>query len=169
MSLQKLDVWLCTSWHNQRTYAPGSSQTGTHTSLVVALQHCRACGQTKSSEEFPRNRMNKDGLHSYCKPCQNAKCAQYQRNSNAAKQDSMASAGTPFDAAPEQPFTTHKVCSMLGIFKQIPQAMWATYVSCVWVAAHNNMEKCHALVLPVQPRKAKNQHPANRAECSCLI
>lgn len=75
------------------------------------LQHCRSCGQVKASEDFPRNRMNKDGLHSYCKPCQNAKCAQYQRNSLAAKQEGRPVAGTPADVAlPDEPFNTHKVC-----------------------------------------------------------
>ena len=54
--------------------------------------------------------MNKDGLHSYCKPCQNAKCAQYQRNSLAAKQEGRPDAEAPVDVAlPEEAFTTHKV------------------------------------------------------------
>ena len=53
--------------------------------------------------------MNKDGLHSYCKPCQNAKCAQYQKNSVAAKQDSRASIESPFEAPADQPFSSHKV------------------------------------------------------------
>ena len=79
-----------------------------------SLQHCRSCGQIKASEDFPRNRMNKDGLHSYCKPCQNAKCAQYQRNSLAAKQEGRPVAGTPADVAlPDEPFNTHKVCNLL--------------------------------------------------------
>lgn len=74
------------------------------------MQHCRSCGQVKASEEFPRNRMNKDGLHSYCKPCQNAKCAQYQRNSLAAKQEGKPVADSPADVAPpDEPFATHKV------------------------------------------------------------
>ena len=75
-----------------------------------SLQHCRSCGQVKASEDFPRNRMNKDGLHSYCKPCQNAKCAQYQRNSLAAKQEGRPVADSPADVAlPDEPFSTHKV------------------------------------------------------------
>ncbi len=54
--------------------------------------------------------MNKDGLHSYCKPCQNAKCAQYQRNSLAAKQEGRPVAEAPVDVTlPEEAFTTHKV------------------------------------------------------------
>lgn len=77
--------------------------------MCDVLQHCRACGQTKAAEDFPRNRMNKDGLHSYCKPCQNAKCAQYQKNSVAAKQDSRASIESPFEAPADQPFSSHKV------------------------------------------------------------
>ena len=75
------------------------------------MQHCRSCGQVKASEDFPRNRMNKDGLHSYCKPCQNAKCAQYQRNSLAAKQEGRPVADSSADVAlPDEPFNTHKVC-----------------------------------------------------------
>ena len=54
--------------------------------------------------------MNKDGLHSYCKPCQNAKCAQYQRNSLAAKQEGRPVTDSPADVAmPEEAFTTSKV------------------------------------------------------------
>ena len=80
----------------------------------IIVQHCRACGQTKLAEEFPKNRMNKDGLHSYCKPCQNAKCAQYQRNSLAAKQEGRPVTETPADVVlPEEAFANQKVkCCM---------------------------------------------------------
>lgn len=82
------------------------------TQLKSVVQHCRACGQTKPAEDFPRNRMNKDGLHSYCKPCQNAKCAQYQRNSLAAKQEGRATPDSPPDVEiPEETFATQKVNS----------------------------------------------------------
>ena len=57
--------------------------------------------------------MNKDGLHSYCKPCQNAKCAQYQRNSLAAKQEGKPVAESPADVAlPDEPFPSHKVLDL---------------------------------------------------------
>lgn len=84
--------------------------------LFFFLQHCRSCGQVKASEDFPRNRMNKDGLHSYCKPCQNAKCAQYQRNSLAAKQEGRPVTDSPADVAlPDEPFNTHKVCTYVPV------------------------------------------------------
>lgn len=84
--------------------------------LLLLVQHCRSCGQVKASEDFPRNRMNKDGLHSYCKPCQNAKCAQYQRNSLAAKQEGRPVADSPADVAlPDEPFNTHKVCTSVPV------------------------------------------------------
>ena len=84
--------------------------------LLLFVQHCRSCGQVKASEDFPRNRMNKDGLHSYCKPCQNAKCAQYQRNSLAAKQEGRPVADSPADVAlPDEPFNTHKVCTSVPV------------------------------------------------------
>lgn len=54
--------------------------------------------------------MNKDGLHSYCKPCQNAKCAQYQRNSLAAKQEGRPVVDSPAEVALlDEPFSSHKV------------------------------------------------------------
>jgi hypothetical protein len=31
------------------------------------------CGQVKPLEEFPRNKNSKDGRHTYCKPCHNAR------------------------------------------------------------------------------------------------
>lgn len=30
---------------------------------------CRRCGKVKPASEFSANRRNRDGLHSYCKPC----------------------------------------------------------------------------------------------------
>ncbi|KAL0041929.1 hypothetical protein WJX79_009068 [Trebouxia sp. C0005] len=98
---------LCKTCHGDkcRSRASGNYE------VSVVDKHCRACGQIKPSEDFPRNRMNKDGLHSYCKPCQNAKCAQYQRNSLAAKQEGRPVAEAPTDVTlPEDAFTTHKEC-----------------------------------------------------------
>ena len=92
------------------------------------MQHCRSCGQVKASEEFPRNRMNKDGLHSYCKPCQNAKCAQYQRNSLAAKQEGIPVAESPADVAlRDEPFPSHKVlvyAYLLKLLSSLGQALF---------------------------------------------
>ena len=105
------------------------------------LQHCRSCGLVKASEDFPRNRMNKDGLHSYCKPCQNAKCAQYQRNSLAAKQEGRPVAGTPADVAlPDEPFNTHKVCiSAL-------QIVCSKRVCCYFSCCQHEMQRCQAVL-----------------------
>ena len=36
-------------------------------------KRCRDCGEVKSLTEFPRNRNAKDGRHTYCKPCHNAR------------------------------------------------------------------------------------------------
>ena len=38
------------------------------------MKRCRDCGLWKPLEEFPRNRNSKDGRHTYCKPCHNARC-----------------------------------------------------------------------------------------------
>ena len=37
------------------------------------MKRCRDCGQWKRLEEFPRNKRLKDGRHTYCKPCHNAR------------------------------------------------------------------------------------------------
>jgi Recombination endonuclease VII len=37
------------------------------------MKHCPDCGVTKPLEEFPRNKNSKDGRHTYCKPCHNAR------------------------------------------------------------------------------------------------
>lgn len=39
------------------------------TAVQLVVKVCRSCGEEKPGGEFPRNRANKDGLHSYCKPC----------------------------------------------------------------------------------------------------
>lgn len=36
------------------------------------MKECRKCHVTKPAEEFPKSKANKDGLHSYCRACQNA-------------------------------------------------------------------------------------------------
>src|SRR5690242_15629129 len=36
-------------------------------------KRCPDCQQWKSLEEFPRNKRSKDGHHTYCKPCHNAR------------------------------------------------------------------------------------------------
>ena len=37
------------------------------------MKRCPDCGETKALEEFPRNKNSKDGRHTYCKPCHNAR------------------------------------------------------------------------------------------------
>ena len=36
-------------------------------------KRCADCRQYKTLDEFPRNKNSKDGRHSYCKPCHNAR------------------------------------------------------------------------------------------------
>src|SRR5215472_8722554 len=36
-------------------------------------KRCPDCGETKPLEDFPRNKNAKDGRHTYCKPCHNAR------------------------------------------------------------------------------------------------
>jgi hypothetical protein len=36
-------------------------------------KRCPDCGETKPLEAFPRNKNTKDGRHTYCKPCHNAR------------------------------------------------------------------------------------------------
>jgi len=37
------------------------------------VKRCPDCGEIKPLEQFPRNKNSKDGRHSYCKPCHNAR------------------------------------------------------------------------------------------------
>jgi len=37
------------------------------------MKRCRDCGELKALDEFPRNKNSKDGRHTYCKPCHNAR------------------------------------------------------------------------------------------------
>jgi Recombination endonuclease VII len=37
------------------------------------MKRCPDCGESKSLDEFPRNKNCKDGRHPYCKPCHNAR------------------------------------------------------------------------------------------------
>jgi hypothetical protein len=37
------------------------------------MKRCRDCGLTKPLEDFPRNKNSKDGRHTYCKQCHNAR------------------------------------------------------------------------------------------------
>lgn len=37
------------------------------------MKRCPDCGETKTLEDFPRNKNSKDGRHTYCKPCHNAR------------------------------------------------------------------------------------------------
>jgi hypothetical protein len=37
----------------------------------VTTKRCPSCRQSKSIENFPRNRSSRDGRASYCKPCHN--------------------------------------------------------------------------------------------------
>ncbi|MCW2672101.1 MAG: Recombination endonuclease [Frankiales bacterium] len=41
--------------------------------LPVGIKRCPDCGEVKPHADFPRNRNAKDGLHTYCKPCHNAR------------------------------------------------------------------------------------------------
>jgi hypothetical protein len=44
------------------------------------MKCCPDCGETKPLDEFPRNKNSKDGRHTYCKPCHNARGkATYER------------------------------------------------------------------------------------------
>ena len=44
------------------------------------MKRCPDCGELKTLDEFPRNKNSKDGRHSYCKPCHNARGKEtYQR------------------------------------------------------------------------------------------
>lgn len=43
-----------------------------------AGKRCPRCGETKPTSEFHRNRSKADGLHDWCKPCQNAAVKGYQ-------------------------------------------------------------------------------------------
>ena len=37
------------------------------------MKRCPDCGEWKPNEQFPRNKRTKDGRHTYCKPCHNAR------------------------------------------------------------------------------------------------
>src|SRR6476646_4345514 len=37
------------------------------------MKRCPDCSQWKALDDFPRNKNSKDGRHSYCKPCHNAR------------------------------------------------------------------------------------------------
>jgi Recombination endonuclease VII len=37
------------------------------------MKRCPGCGEWKALDQFPRNKNSKDGRHSYCKPCHNAR------------------------------------------------------------------------------------------------
>jgi hypothetical protein len=37
------------------------------------MKRCPDCGEVKPLDEFPRNKNSKDGRHTYCKPCHNAR------------------------------------------------------------------------------------------------
>jgi hypothetical protein len=37
------------------------------------MKRCPDCGEMKPLEDFPRNKNSKDGRHTYCKPCHNAR------------------------------------------------------------------------------------------------
>lgn len=39
----------------------------------MVVKECKACGVSKELHEFPKAATNKYGVHSYCKPCYNAK------------------------------------------------------------------------------------------------
>lgn len=51
--------------------------------VVPAMKACRKCGEEKLASEFTPARQNKDGLHSYCRPCYNER----QRGRRAAASD----------------------------------------------------------------------------------
>jgi hypothetical protein len=40
------------------------------------MKRCADCHEWKPLEEFPRNRTQEDGRHTYCKPCHNARTAE---------------------------------------------------------------------------------------------
>jgi hypothetical protein len=43
----------------------------------MRMKRCPDCGETRSLEEFPRNRSAKDGRQGYCKPCWNVRIARH--------------------------------------------------------------------------------------------
>jgi len=47
-------------------------------------KHCPDCGQTKPGSEFYRHRKHKDGLASYCKPCDLARQAAFRARKETA-------------------------------------------------------------------------------------
>lgn len=51
--------------------------TGT-VELLPADKVCRRCGERKPAADFPRNRRRPDGLNQWCKPCNNAACAEWR-------------------------------------------------------------------------------------------
>jgi len=60
---------------------------------VLATQACRACGQTKPFEEFPRKKSYKSGFNTLCKACNCAE-AKAWRDRDPACQIRPASSGT---------------------------------------------------------------------------
>jgi hypothetical protein len=58
----------------------------------VKTKKCACCGEVKSATEFSRSKQNKDGLHSYCKPCNHARIkAYYEANPNKRKESARKS------------------------------------------------------------------------------
>lgn len=47
-------------------------------SNCVTSKVCKDCGEEKPASEFSRNKSHKDGLQSYCKPCEAARSAEYR-------------------------------------------------------------------------------------------
>ena len=51
----------------------------------ASTKRCCKCNQIKSLGDFHRNRSNKDGLHTVCKPCNNKQASEAQRRNRAKR------------------------------------------------------------------------------------
>ena len=58
--------------------------SGKDNPVAVDKKRCRKCLETKPAEEFSRNKVVADGLHSWCKTCVNA-CNRARRAKKARK------------------------------------------------------------------------------------
>ena len=51
------------------------------------MKTCKRCFQEKPLQDFCRNSRSKDGLYSYCKPCNNEKTKAYYKSLTKEKKD----------------------------------------------------------------------------------
>jgi hypothetical protein len=93
------------------------------------MKNCSKCGQSKHLTEFHRKASSKDGHMPYCKPCNNAHVAAWQRtDTGKAKHGAIASAWQVDNKA------SHALS--VGRWQQSPRgkakrrAAWAKYNAC---------------------------------------